>query len=257
VFKLSKKRAIITGGASGIGYAIAKTLASQGASVFILDRDEKSATSAALNISSEDAQAFGFHCDVASTDSVQGVVSQIIAEGGVDILVNNAGISHIGDLESTTQEDFGHLFEVNVRGYFNCMQACIGYMKEQRRGVILNMASTASVAGIANRFAYSMSKGAVLAMTYSVAKDYLPFNIRCNAISPARVHTPFVDGYLQKHYSGRETEMFETLSKAQPIGRMGEPDEVAALALFLCSDEAGFITGNNYPIDGGALKLSM
>jgi 2-keto-3-deoxy-L-fuconate dehydrogenase len=185
------------------------------------------------------------------------VFDQVIAAGGVDILVNNAGVSHIGDVESTTEEDFVRLFDVNVRGYFNCLQACIGPMKEKRRGVIVNMASTAAVAGIGQRFAYSMSKGAVLAMTYSVAKDYLPWNIRCNAISPARVHTPFVDGYIRRNYPGQEEEMFEKLSKSQPIGRMGQPDEVAAVALFLCSEEAAYITGNNYPVDGGALKLSI
>jgi 2-keto-3-deoxy-L-fuconate dehydrogenase len=135
------------------------------------------------------------------------------------------------------------------------MQACVGHMKAKGGGVILNLASIAGSAGLADRFAYSTSKGAVIAMTYSVARDYLSANIRCNCISPARVHTPFVDNYLRKTYPGREQEMFEKLSQAQPIGRMAEPEEVASLALFLCSDEASFITGVDYALDGGFFNL--
>jgi 2-keto-3-deoxy-L-fuconate dehydrogenase len=158
-------------------------------------------------------------------------------------------------VESTTEADFDRIFQVNVKGFYNCMQACVGHMKAHGGGVILNMASIAGSAALSDRFAYSMSKGAVIAMTYSVAKDYLSHNIRCNCISPARVHTPFVDGYLKKNYPGREKEMFEKLSQAQPIGRMGEPDEVASLALFLCSEQASFITGVDYPLDGGFMNL--
>jgi 2-keto-3-deoxy-L-fuconate dehydrogenase len=143
----------------------------------------------------------------------------------------------------------------NVKGYFNCINSVIGTMKSAGGGVILNMASVAGSAGLADRFAYSTSKGAVIAMTYSVARDYIGHNIRCNCISPARVHTTFVDGYLKKNYPGREQEMFEKLAKTQPIGRMGEPEEVASLALFLCSDAASFITGVNYPLDGGFMNL--
>jgi 2-keto-3-deoxy-L-fuconate dehydrogenase len=173
----------------------------------------------------------------------------------VHILVNNAGISHIGTVETTTVEDFDNVMRVNVKGFYNCMHAVVPHMKDNGGGVILNMASIAGSLGIPDRFAYSASKGAVIAMTYSVARDYLAHNIRCNCISPARVHTPFVDGYLRKNYPGREQEMFEKLAKTQPIGRMGTPDEVASLALFLCSDEASFITGVDYPIDGGLLNM--
>src|SRR5205807_2044675 len=144
---------------------------------------------------------------------------------------------------------------VNFKVMYNCMQATVAHMKANGGGIMLNMASIAGTSGLADRFAYSMSKGAVVAMTYSVARDYLAHNIRCNCISPARVHTPFVDGYLQKNYPGREKEMFEKLAKSQPIGRMAEPSEVAYLALFLCSDEAAFITGVDYPIDGGFFNL--
>lgn len=175
--------------------------------------------------------------------------------GGIHILVNNAGISHIGTVESTTEEDFDRIVRVNIKGFYNCMQAVIPHMLAQGAGVILNMASIAGSSGIPDRFAYSMSKGAVIAMTYSVARDYLARNIRCNCISPARVHTPFVDGYLKKTYPGREKEMFETLSKTQPVGRMAEPEEVASMALYLCSDAASFVTGLDCPLDGGYINL--
>jgi len=143
-----------------------------------------------------------------------------------------------------------------VKGVFNCTKACIPFMKNAGKGAIVNMASIAGSVGIKDRFAYSMTKGAVLAMTYSIAKDFLEYNIRCNSISPARVHTPFVDGFISKNYPGQEKEMFEKLSKTQPIGRMGTPEEIATLALYLCSDEAGFVTGTDYPIDGGFIKLN-
>ena len=173
----------------------------------------------------------------------------------VQILINNAGISHIGTVESTSEEDFDRVVRVNIKGFYNCMHAVVPHMKSSGGGVILNMASIAGSAGIPDRFAYSMSKGAVVAMTYSVARDYLAHNIRCNCISPARVHTPFVDDYLRKNYPGHEQEMFNKLAKSQPIGRMADPAEVASLALFLCSDEAAFITGTDYPIDGGFFNL--
>ena len=187
--------------------------------------------------------------------NVKTVLQRVFEKERVHILVNNAGIAHVGKLENTSEEDFDRIYRVNVKGFYNCMLATVGHMKTNGGGVILNMASVAASVGLADRFAYSTSKGAVVAMTYSVAKDYVADNIRCNCISPARVHTPFVDGYLSKNYPGREQEMFQRLSQVQPIGRMGEPHEVAALALFLCSDEAGFITGVNYPIDGGFLNL--
>jgi len=163
-------------------------------------------------------------------------------------------VSHIGNVEGTTEDDFDRVYRVNVKGYYNCIRACIGQMKSGG-GVILNMASVAGSAGLADRFAYSTSKGAVIAMTYSVARDYIAHHIRCNCISPARVHTPFVDGYLRENYPGREQEIYDQLAKTQPIGRMGEPEEVASLSLFLCSDAASFITGVDYPLDGGFLNL--
>ena len=198
--------------------------------------------------------ARAYRCDVADHSGVKVVFDQVLRDGKVDILVNNAGVSHVGTLESTSEADLDRIFRVNVKGMYNCMSVLIPHMKA-RGGVILNMASTAASTGLSDRFAYSMSKGAVISMTYSVARDYVKHNIRCNCISPARVHTPFVDGYLRQNYPNREGEMFKKLSEAQPIGRMAQPREVADLALFLCSDESAFITGADYPIDGGFLRL--
>ena len=221
----------------------------------ILDIDEKAGNTAAQEIAVSGGDAKAYACDVSDQSSAKEVFNKLARQGRLDILVNNAGVSHIGTVETTTEADFDRLFRINVKGVYNCTHAAIGHMKSQGGGVILNMASIAGTAALADRFAYSMSKGAVVAMTYSVAKDYLAHKIRCNCISPARVHTPFVDGYLRKNYPGREQEMFQKLSASQPIGRMGEPEEVAALALFLCSEEAAFITGTDYLIDGGFFNL--
>ena len=174
--------------------------------------------------------------------------------GRLDILVNNAGVSAIRNVEETTEEDFDRVYSVNVTGVYNGLRAGVRAMKRSG-GAIVNMASVVSRVGVPDRFAYSMSKGAVLTMTYSVACDYVDAGIRCNAIAPGRVHTPFVDDYLATHYPGRESEMYERLSKTQPIGRMGTPDEIAGLALYLCSNEAAFITGAIFPIDGGFVTV--
>jgi NAD(P)-dependent dehydrogenase (short-subunit alcohol dehydrogenase family) len=247
--------AVVTGAASGIGRAIAQRLGQHGASVQIVDLDENAAKNAAAEIVEAGGLAVAWSGDVTHQLGVKELFQRIASQGPIHILVNNAGISHVGKLDTTTEADFDRIFSVNVKGMYNCMYAVIETMKDGGGGVILNMASVAATVGLADRFAYSMSKGAVVAMTYSVARDYLAHKIRCNCISPARVHTAFVDGYLRKNYPGREEEMFRVLSAAQPIGRMGEPEEIAALALFLCSDEAGFITGVDYPIDGGFLNL--
>lgn len=252
MFSLKGKSAVITGGGSGIGKAISMLFAKQGAKVYILELNEQSAQQAV-----EEIQAFGeaqaFSCDVSKQDQVLATFNKM---DKVDILVNNAGIAHIGNLEKTAEADFERVYQVNVKGAYNCLYAAIPMIKKSGGGAILNMASIASVVGIADRFAYSMSKGAIYAMSMSIARDYIADGIRSNSISPARVHTPFVDGFIAKSYPDNQEEMFEKLSKSQPIGRMGKPEEVAALALYLCSDEAGFITGNDYPIDGGFIKLN-
>jgi 2-keto-3-deoxy-L-fuconate dehydrogenase len=221
----------------------------------VLDVDEEAAKTVAAEIVSAGGNAKAYRCDVSRHDGVKAAFDRIFQEERVHILVNNAGISHVGNLEGTSENDFDRIFSVNVKGMYNCMHSCVAHMKANGGGVVLNMASIAATSGLADRFAYSMSKGAVVAMTYSVAKDYLAHNIRCNCISPARVHTPFVDGYLRRNYPGKEQEMFAKLEKSQPIGRMARPEEVAGLALYLCSDEASFVTGSDYPIDGGFFNL--
>src|SRR5258706_4374788 len=257
LFDLKNKVAVITGGASGIGKAIAEVFAAQGARVCILDLNENAVSELTQALSSQKLLAKGYVCNVTLQSDVQSVFEFISKEfGRIDILVNSAGIAHIGKLENTSEEDFDKIFQVNVKGVYNSMQAVIGTMTKQKSGVILNVASIASSVGIPDRFAYSMSKGAVVTMTLSTAKDYIKEGIRCNCISPARVHTPFVDGFLKKNYPGKEKEMFEKLSQTQPIGRMAKPIEVAYLALYLCSDEASFITGCDYPLDGGFIRLN-
>ncbi len=244
--KLEGKTAIVTGGASGIGLAISDEFEKNGAIVHVLE----------VSVDPDVTGNKIYHsCDVSDSTQVRNVIDQIASESPIDILVNNAGIAHVGNAENTDEEDFDKLYRVNVKGVFNCVKAAIPHLRITK-GCILNMASVAATLGISDRFAYSMTKGAVLTMTLSIAKDFIGDGIRCNSISPARVHTPFVDGFLGKNYPGKETEMFEKLSKTQPIGRMGKPEEIARLALFLCSEDAGFITGTDYPIDGGFIKLN-
>ena len=253
MFDLTGKHAVVTGGGSGIGQAISLLFARQGAEVHILDRDEAAGQQTAQQIQASSGQAHAYSADVSQQGQIVDIFQRI---GRVDILVNNAGIAHVGNVENTSETDFDRVYQVNVKGAYNCLFAAVPLMKAQGGGVIVNMASIAAHVGLTDRFAYSMSKGAIFAMTLSVARDYLSSNIRCNSISPARVHTPFVDGFIAQNYAGKEAEIFAKLSQSQPIGRMGEPAEVAALALYLCSAEAGFITGCDYPIDGGFITLN-
>ena len=244
-FDLSKKKAVVTGGSNGIGKAIANTLKNQGAEVFILDLNE--------NQSHKKAGIQTIITDITQWSQINSSLTSI--PNTVDILINNAGIGFVGNIEQTEEADFDRLYQVNVKGVFNCVKAILPRMKK-KGGVIINMASIVSHIAVKERLGYSMTKGAVFAMTNAIAKDYLSYGIRCNSVSPARVHTPFVDDYLEKNYLGKEKEMFERLSKTQPIGRMAEPQEVADMVLYLCSDEASFITGTDFPIDGGFIKLN-
>ena len=254
---LDGKTAVVTGGGSGIGRSIAEVFAQQGGFVYILERNAEVAQETLSAILEAQGQAAVYACDVASSQAIAQAFSEITQRTDtIDILVNNAGIAHVGTVETTTEEDLDQVYQVNIKGIYHCLRAAIPVMKKQGGGVILNMASVAAMVGISDRFAYSMSKGAVLTMTYSVAKDYLADRIRCNCISPARVHTPFVDGFISQNYPGQEEAMFDRLSQTQPIGRMGTPEEVAHLALYLCSEQASFITGTNYPIDGGFVTLN-
>ncbi len=256
-FSLKDKIVVVTGGGSGIGRAIAKTFGAQGGTVYVVDLNSEAANETVADIRKNGGIAHPLVCNVATQADVIEAFKVIITKAGrIDILVNSAGIAKVSRLETTSEEDFDRLFSVNVKGTYNTMYAAIANMKSNRKGVILNLASVAAQLGIPDRFAYSMTKGAVLSMTLSVAKDYINDGIRCNCISPGRVHTPFVDGFIKANYPGKEKEMFEKLSKTQPIGRMGTPEEIANLALYLCSDEAGFITGTDYPIDGGFIRLN-
>lgn len=253
MFSLQNKKAVVTGGGSGIGKAISALFAKQGAEVHIIELTDESAQAAVDEIRTTGGKVFSHACNVTNQQEVLATFKKI---GAINILVNNAGIAHVGNVETTPEANFDRIMSVNVKGVYNSLHAAIPQLRQSDGGVIVNMASIAAWVGIPDRFAYSTAKGAVMAMTLSVAKDYMAENIRCNSISPARVHTPFVDGFISKNYPGKEAEMFDKLSKSQPIGRMGKPDEIAALALFLCSDEAGFITGCDYPIDGGFIKLN-
>jgi NAD(P)-dependent dehydrogenase (short-subunit alcohol dehydrogenase family) len=253
MFSLKNKKAVVTGGGSGIGKAIAVLFAKQGAEVHILELTADSAKAAVDEITANGDQVFAHACNVSNQQEVLAVFEEI---GTINLLVNNAGIAHVGKADTTSEADFDRIMNVNVKGVYNCLYAAVPQLRKSGGGVIVNMASIAAWVGLPDRFAYSTAKGAVMAMTLSVAKDYMAENIRCNSISPARVHTPFVDGFIAKNYPGKEAEMFDKLSKSQPIGRMAKPDEVAALALYLSSDEASFITGCDYPIDGGFIKLN-
>lgn len=254
-FDLAHPCIIITGGSSGIGLSIVKQFSDQGGNIDVFDLkkpDEKW-----MQENGIDPEKVHFHeVDITNQKRVREIVSIIAEKRGIGILINNAGVAHIGNAANTAEEDFQRIFNVNVKGAYNCMHAVLPFMEENQEGIILNMASIAATVGITDRFAYSMSKGAIRSMTLSVARDFVKKGIRCNCISPARVHTPFVDGFLDKHYPGHQKEMYDKLSASQPIGRMAEPDEIAALAFYLCSKQASFITGCDYPIDGGFTHIN-
>ena len=239
-YNLKDKNIIITGGSSGIGESIIDLLLKNKANVVNIDVNDNLKTKTIITV-------------ITNNQDVTKILNSIPKK--IDILINNAGIGLVGNIENTDEKDFDKIFEVNVKGLFNITKVIIPRMK-QNGGSIINMASTAAIVGIDDRFAYSASKGAVMSMTNSIAKDYLSYGIRCNSISPGRVHTPFVDSYQEKFYPNNKEEMFEKLSKTQPLGRMAKPYEVASLVLYLCIDEASLITGSDFQIDGGFVKLN-
>lgn len=247
------KKAVITGGASGIGLAITERFAKENYQVFFLDFNQQNGDELEKSLLSKNFNVRFFHVDISDFSKVKEIFDQL--PDTLDVLFNNAGISHIGNLETTQEIDFDSLYQVNIKGVFSCAQAALPKLKANGGGSIINMCSVAATMGLPDRFAYSMTKGAVMSMTLSIARDYVQENIRCNCISPGRVHTPFVDGFLKKNYPGKEQEMFDKLAATQPIGRMGQPEEIAGMAFYLASEEASFITGSNFPIDGGFLGL--
>ena len=250
MFRLDNKIAAVTGGGSGIGKAVARLLAIQGAFVNIIDLSAENAQQTLTEIEQAGGKGQAHACDVSRQQDVKAIFDNIHQ---LDLLVNSAGIAHVGTVVTTDEQTFQRLFDVNEKGVYNCLHCAIPLMK--RGSAIVNISSIVAHIGLEDRFAYSMTKGAVHSMTMSVARDFMKAGIRCNSISPARVHTSFVDGFISKNYPGKEKEMFDKLSAAQPIGRMGKVDEVAALVLYLCSDEASFMTGNDYPIDGGVITM--
>lgn len=252
--KMKGKNVVITGGASGIGLAMVQKFAAGGGIVTLLDNNTEAGVAAVDKLRSQGLSVQFIRCNVADYADVEAALGKVEHP---DVLVNNAGVAHVGNIEQTSSDDIDRLLSINVKGMYHCTRVVIPRMVKQGGGVILNMASVAATVGIPDRFAYSMTKGAVVSMTLSIARDYVSKKIRCNAISPARVHTPFVDGFLAKNYPGKEKEMFDKLAATQPVGRMGTPEEVAAMALFICSDEGAFLTGCNFPFDGGFIGLKM
>lgn len=246
---------LITGGASGIGLAMVKKFAAEGNTVYFIDTNHQEGTKLQLEEHEKGYPVKFLEINLTDYEAVRHGINSI--PGKIDVLINNAGISHIGKVENTTEEDFDRLYSVNIKGVFFTIKAALPKLIENGGGSILNLCSVAATIGIPDRFAYSMTKGAVLSMTLSVARDYVDQGIRCNCLSPGRVHTPFVDGFLAKNYPGKEKEMFDKLAATQPIGRMGTPEEIAELAYFISSDAGGFITGANFNIDGGFMGLKM
>ena len=247
-----KPIAVVTGAGSGIGRATALQLASDGYDIRIFELSAEAAGETLGLIQKAGGTGAIQTVDVSNTESVRAAFEGLPR---LDVLVNNAGIAHIGNVLNTSPEDLDRLYQINVRGAYHCLHFGIPIMLKNGGGSIVNLASIASKVGIPDRFAYSMSKGAVFSMTLSVARDFVDKGIRCNCVCPARVHTPFVDGFIAKNYPGQEAEMFAKLSAGQPIGRMGEPEEIATLIAFLCSNKAAFITGSAYDIDGGFTLL--
>ena len=241
-FKLTGKRAVITGGASGIGEATVRAFSEAGAEVWIIDIDEGRASSLAGQIPGSRA----FRCDITDEREVSALFKGM---DRLDILVNNAGIGLVGTVEETELTDFQRLFRVNVEGTFLMTRAAIPLLSTAR-GSIVNIGSVAGLVGVKRRFAYCATKGAVVAMTRQLAVDY-PTQFRVNCIAPGTVDTPFVEGYLEKYHKHEKDKVRAELNQRQPIGRLGKPDEIARLALYLCSPAADFMNGAVVPIDGG------
>lgn len=254
MFRLDKKIAFVTGAGSGIGEQIARLYAQQGAHVVLNDIRVDAAERVASEIRDAGGCSRAQQLDVADEPQVKAALERVVAtEGRVDIVVNNAGVSHVGTILETNLEDWERVMSVNARGVFLCSKYAVTHMLAQNPagGILVNIASVAGMIAIDQRFPYSASKGAVISMTRSIAIDFVTQGIRCNAICPGTVQTPFVEGYLARNFAGHEDEVRQQLHARQPIGRMGKPDEIAYAALYLASDEASFVTGSTLVIDGG------
>jgi len=250
-FSLEGKVALVTGGGSGIWAATCRAFAAQGARVLVADINLDGGQQVATELGSSAAFA---RTDVTDLGSVESAVkSAVTSFGRLDVLVNNAGIGHVGSVQETEQADWQRLIAVNMTGVFNGSRAAVDQMLAQQPagGLIINIASVAGMIGIARRFAYCATKGAVIAMTRQLSVDYVKEGIRCNAICPGTVYSPFVEGYVQRFHADTKEETIKELHARQPVGRMGRPDEIADLAVYMASDAATFMTGSAVVLDGG------
>jgi NAD(P)-dependent dehydrogenase (short-subunit alcohol dehydrogenase family) len=241
-FRIDGRSALVTGGASGIGEQTSRVLAGAGAKVIIVDIDQAKAAALAAELPGASYRIFDITDEAAVRQGFEGLEH-------LDILINNAGIGLVGGVEETEVDDFDRIFRVNVRGLFLVTKAALPLLRAAR-GCIVNIGSVAGLVGVKKRFAYCGTKGAVIAITRQLAVDY-PTEIRANCIAPGTVDTPFVEGYLEKYHKHEKDQVREQLNQRQPVGRMGKPDEIAWLALYLCSDQAAFVNGSVVAIDGG------
>jgi 2-keto-3-deoxy-L-fuconate dehydrogenase len=246
IFELTGKRALVTGAGSGIGQAIAETFARAGAHVFTTDAQLDTAAETAKRITAAGGAAVALALDVRDEAACADVARQT---GVLDILVNNAGIGHVGTALTTTGADLDRLYAVNVRGMLNVTKAYLPGMVARRKGAIVNMASVAGLVGIQDRLAYATTKFAVVGLTKCMALDHAADGVRINCICPGRVETPWVSARV-KEYPDPE-KAYREMAATQAMGRMGKPEEIAAAALYLASDEASFVTGSAFAIDGG------
>ncbi len=250
MFSLKNKIALVTGAGSGIGASIAEVFARAGAHVYVADRDAKAGQATAASITATLATAEFLALDVSREDDCERAREKLHASAGrLDVLVNNAGIGHVGTLLQTTGADLDRLYAVNVRGLFNVTKAFLPAMVERKSGVIINLASIGGVVAVRDRLAYCTTKFAVVGFTKSIALDHALDGIRCNCICPGRVETPFVSARLKEYPDPKKA--YKEMASTQAIGRMGKPEEIAAAALYLASDEAAFVTGSEFIIDGG------